>query len=161
MNKLSPRLLCQIYVLFVLLAATALSAPPYSLLALVLLLAMLRITWRPLPPRLNIVITATAVFLMPLALEPLLNYLTYTTGLSLSIIRIIAAISILPVIYLLDYNLRQNGQNITAFIRGSPKGRYITTIAKALFTSALTILLVSLVLNNLTLLFTGIIFALY
>jgi len=161
MNKLSPRLLCQIYVLFVLLAATALSAPPYSLLALVLLLAMLRITWRPLPPRLNIVITATAVFLMPLALEPLLNYLTYTAGLSLTIIRIIAAISILPVIYLLDYNLRQNGQNITAFIRRSPKGRYITTIAKALFTSALTILLVSLVLNNLTLLFTGIIFALY
>jgi len=161
MNKVSPRLLCQIYVLFVLLAATTLSTLPYSLLALVLLLVMLLITWRPLPPRLNMVIIMFAAFLMPLVLEPSLNYFTYATGVSLRAVQIVTAIFILPVIYLLDYNLRQNTPNIAAFIRGKPKGRHITTTSKALFISALTMLLVSLVLNNLTLLFTSIIFALY
>ena len=161
MSKLSPRLVCQIYVLFILLAATTLSTLPYALLALVLLLVMLLITWRPPSPRLNLVITVFAVFLVPLVLEPSLNYFTYATGVSLRAVQFVAAIFILPIIYLLDYNLRQKTPNITAFISENPKGRHITTTSKALFVSVLTILLVSLILNNLTLLFTGIIFALY
>jgi len=161
MNKLSPRLLCQIYVLFVLLTATFLSAPPYSLLALALLLVMLLITWRPLQPKLNVVITVIAIFLVPLVLELPSNYLTYTTGVSLRVVQIMTATSILPIIYLLDYHLRQNAPNTTAFLRGSPKGRCITTITKTLFISVLSIIVVAFILNNLTLLFTGTIFALY
>ena len=160
MNKLSPRLLCQIYVLFVLLTATFLSAPPYSLLALALLLVMLLITWRPLQPKLNVVITVIAIFLVPLVLELPSNYLTYTTGVSLRVVQIMTATSILPIIYLLDYHLRQNAPNTTAFLSGSPKGRCITTITKTLFISVLSIIVVSFILNNLTLLFTGIICAL-
>jgi len=161
MNKLSPRLLCQIYVLFVLLAVITLSTLPYALLALVLLLVMLLITWRPPPPRLSVVITVSAIFLMPLVLEPPLNYFTYAMGVSLRAVPIAAATLILPIIYLLDYNLRQNTPKIAAFIGGNAKGRHITTVFKALFASLLTMLLVSLVINNPTLLFTGIIFALY
>jgi len=161
MNKLSLRLLCQIYVLLVLLAATVLSALPYSLLALALLLVMLFITWRPLLPRLNVVITVATVFLLPLVLEPFLNYPTYTAGLSLTIAQIMAATSILPVIYLLDYNLRQNAQDIRVFVRGRPEGRNITSTSKALFAATLALLLVSLALNNPTLLLTSLIFALY
>ncbi|GAH46327.1 unnamed protein product, partial [marine sediment metagenome] len=148
MNKLSLRLLCQIYVLVVLLVATVLSALPYSLLALALLLVMLFTTWRPLSPGLNVVVTVATVFLLPLVLEPLLNYLTYTAGESLTIVQIMAATSILPVVYLLDYNLRQNAQDIRAFARGRPKGRNITTISKALSAATLAILLVSVTLNN-------------
>lgn len=46
MNKLSPRLLCEIYVLLVLLVVVSFSALPYSLAALALLLVMLFITLR-------------------------------------------------------------------------------------------------------------------
>ena len=147
--------------LFVLLAATILSTLPYSLLALVLLLVMLLTIWRPLPPRLNMVIIMFAVFFVPLVLGPPLNYFTYAMGVSLRAVQMVTAMSILPVIYLLDNNLRQNTPNITAFIRGKPKGRHITTTSRALFASALTMLVVSLMLNNLTLLFTSTIFALY
>jgi len=122
---------------------------------------MLFITLSPLSPRLSVVITVATVFLVPLVLAPLLNYLTYTAVLSLRAVSIMAAISILPVIYLLEYDLRQNAQNIEALTRGRPKGRYITTISRTLFAATLAILLVSLILNNLTLLFTGIIFTLY
>ena len=158
MNKLSLRLLCQVYVLLVLLAATITSAPPYSLLALVLLLVILFTTLRPLQARIDMVITVATVFLLPQVSASLLNYLTLlapTTG------QITSAISVLPVIYLLDYNLRQNAQDTRTFIREKTKGRYITNISKALFASTLVILLVSLITDNPVLLFTGIIFALY
>ncbi len=147
--------------LLILLAATVLSAPPYSLLALALLLAILLGTWRPLPPGLSLVIIASAIFLLPLILEPLLRYLTYTTGLSLAVIRIMAATSILPVICLLNYELKQNAFSIAAFTVGKLPGRHVTPLSRTLLTSALTILIVSLILNNLTLLFTDLIFALY
>ena len=151
--------LCQIYLLFILLAATILSPLPYSPLALILLLVMLFITFRPLPPMLNIVITVAAIFLLPLVLEPLLHYLTYIPQFSLTTVQIMAVMSILPIIYLLDYNLRQNAQDMTP--AHNIKGRYITTIPRALFVSTLAILLVSLILNNRILLFTTIILVLY
>jgi len=159
MSKSSIRLLCQIYLLFVLLAATTLSSLPYSPLALILLLVGLFITFRPLQPRLNIVITVAAIFLLSLVLEPLMHYLTYTVLLSPTTVQLIAVIAILPVIYLLDYNLRQNAQDMT--LAHNIKGRHITAIPNALFVSILAILLVSLILNNPVLLFTGIILAVY
>ena len=161
MNKLSPKLLCQIYVLLVLLAATILAALPYSLLALVWLLVILFITWRPLLPRLRAVITVATVFLLPLILEPLFNFLTPNTGGLLTTAQIIAAISILPVIYLLDYDLRQNTQNLSTFARGRAQGRHLTFLSKTLLTTTLAILLISLIANNTALLLTSIIFALY
>jgi len=106
------------------------------------------------------VITVVTLFLLPLLLEPLLNYLTYS-GVSLRVVQISAAISILPVIYLLDYGLRQNAKNIETFVRGRPKGRYITPISRTLFAATLAMLLISLILNNPTLLLTVLIFALY
>ena len=161
MNKLSFSLLCQIYLLLVLLGATILSPLPSSSLSLILLLVILFITFRPLYLRLNIVITVAAIFLLPLALKPLLEYLTYTTPFSLTTVQIMAVMSTIPVIYLLDYNLRQNAQNMKLFIRGSSMGRYITSIPRALFVSTLVILLVSVMLNNPILLFTTIVLVLY
>lgn len=159
LSKSSIRLLCQIYLLLVLLAATILSPLPYSLFALVLLLVMVFIASRPLYPRLNIVITVAAIFLLPLILQPLLEYLTYTMLFSLTTVQIMAVMSILPIIYLLDYNLRQNAQDMTPAHK--IKRRYITSIPRTLFISTLVIALVSLILNNPILLFTTIVLALY
>ncbi len=159
MTKLSLRLLCQIYLLLVLVALTILSPFPYSPLCLIMLLVVLFITFRPLYLRLNLVIIVAAIFLLPLAVELPLHYLIYSVPSSLTIVQIVAAMTILPVIYLLDYNLRQNAQNMIP--TDNIKGRYITTVPQALFVSALAILLVSLILNNFALLFTSLILSLY
>ena len=156
MNRLSPRLLCQIYVLLVLLAATIMSALPHSLLALVLLLVMLFTTIHP-PPRLNVAITVALVFLTPLILAPLSDRLTPlpTAG-----VQIISVVFILPVIYLLDDNLRQNVRHTPIFIKGRT-GRHTTYTYVSLFISALVIMLLSPVVKNPILLFAGITLALY
>jgi len=168
LNKLALRL-CQIYLLIILLAATVLSSLPYSPLAFILLLVILFITFRPLYPKLNIVITVATIFLLPLVLKPLLEYLTYTTLLSpvplslgifiMTPIQIIAVIATLPAIYLLDYSLRQNAQNMTP--AHHIKGRYITNIPTTLFISTLIILLVSVMVNNPILFFTSIMLVVY
>ena len=168
MNKLALRL-CQIYLLIILLAATVLPSLPYSPLALILLLVMLFITFRPLYPRLNIVITVATIFLLPLLLKPLLEYLTYTALLSpislslgifiLTPIQIMAVITALPAIYLLDYNLRQSAQSITP--AHHIKGRYITTIPTTLFISSVIILLTSVMVNNPILFLASIILVVY
>ena len=159
MSKSSIRLLCQIYLLLILLAATFLSLLSYSALALILLLVMLFITFRPLQPRLNIVIAVAVIFLLPLVLEPLMHDLAYTALLSPTTVQLIAVTAILPAIYLLDYNLRQNAQNIT--IVHNIKGKHTTTILNALSVSALSMLLASLIINNPVLLFTTIVLILY
>jgi len=120
---------------------------------------MLFTTFRPLQPRLNIAITVVAIFLLPLVLEPLLHYLTYILQFSLIMGQIVAAMSILPIIYLLDYNLRQNAQAMTPTYK--VKGKHITNILQALFVSTLVILLISFIVNNPILLFTTIILVLY
>jgi len=158
MNRL-PTILCQIYLVFVLLSASILSPLPYSPLAVALLLAILFLTFRRLHPRLNIAITAATLFLLSLILKSILQYLVYTMSLSAQAIQIIAVIATLPVVYLLDCNLRQNAQ----IMAPAPviKGRYIFPIPQTLLTSATTILLVSYVLNNTTLLYAAITLIVY
>jgi len=157
MDRLSLRLLCQIYVLLLLLAATTISPPPHSLLALVLLLVMLLTTLRSLPPRLNVTITMAVLFLTPPVLTSLLGLLTMLLP---TAIQIISVVFILPAIYLLDHYLRQNVRHKPVFMKGRP-GRHTTYTYVSLFTSALVIMLLSPVLNNPVLLFTGITLALY
>jgi len=159
MNRLPLSLLCQIYLLLVLLAATILSPLPYSPVALILLLVMLFIMVRPLEPRLKVAIMVAVIFLLPLLLEPFLWYYLPNTGLSLTGLQVLAAIAIVPAIYLLDYNLRQNAQDMT--LAHNIKRRHLTSIPKALLVSILAMLLVSLILNNRVLLFTSIILVLY
>jgi len=183
MNKLSFRLLCQTYGLVVLLAVAILSPLPYSPLALVLFLLMLlttirpiaprlnlaimlavlfllplMLTIRPIAPRLNLAIMLAVLFLLPLMLEPLCHCLTHTTP-PPTAPGFIAAIAILPIIYLLDYALRQNAQEVT-FTYHSQQ-RHITPVARAIFSSLLAMLLVSLILSNHALLFASAILALY
>jgi len=158
MKKLSLRLLCQTYLLLLLLAASVLSSLPYSLLALALLVVVLFITFRSVSPRFNAVIILAVIFLLPLTLEPSLSYLDYNVQL-LSLQQAIAAIAIIPAFYLLDYALRQNTQDML-FVRNT-KPRHTTFVARALFVSVLVMLLVSLIISNRVLLFTDVILVEY
>ncbi len=157
MSRLSPPLLCQIYLLLVLLAATIISSLPYLLLALALLLILLFTTIRPQSPRFNIVINMAVIFLTPLVLAQLLERMTI---LSLTAVQITATVSILPAIYLLDYHLRQNARHTQVFMKGKA-GRHTTYTFVSLLISVLAVMLLSPVVNSPVLLFTGITSALY
>jgi len=159
MNRVSPGLLCQIYLIIVLAVASILSPPPYLPLAIVLLLAMLFLILRRLYPSLRLVITTATIFLLPLILKSLLGYLVSTMMLSHQAAQIIAVVATLPAIYLLDCNLRQNAPGMAP--APTTKNRSVTYIPQALFTSAIVILVASFILNNTTLLFTDIMLIVY
>jgi hypothetical protein len=167
---LSIRLFCQIYLLAVLLATTLLSSLPYSPVALILLLVILFTTLRHLYPRLNIVIAFITLFILPLLLEPLLHEIS-STGLQSSVlsvlgmttltsIQIIAVAAVLPAIYLLDWSLKQCALS-TGLLHNHQKGRYINTGPTTLFVSALIMLVVSVMINNITLFLSGVISIFY
>jgi uncharacterized protein (DUF58 family) len=143
--------------LLVLLTATIMSSLPHSLPALVLLLVMLLATIRPLPPRLTVAINVAVIFLTPLVLTALLDRVTMLPP---TAVQIISVIIIFPAIYLLDDNLRQNARYLTTFIKGRT-GRHTTYTYLSLLISALVAMLLSPVINNPVLLFSGIAFALY
>jgi len=105
------------------------------------------------------VVTMAAIFTLPLILEPLTHYLIYTALFFPMMGQLIVVIAILPVIYLLDSDLRQNAQNMT--IVHNIKSRHTTIILNTLFVSTFSILLVSLIINNSALLFTTIALVLY
>lgn len=153
------RLSCQIYLLVVLLAAVAVSAAPYPVIALVLLAAMLFITFRPLRSGLKVAITVAALFLLAPVLESLWQYLLYAVLPSALVRQLVAAITVLPVIYILDWYLRQNAGNMT--IARGRRGRSLTAVSRALFAAAFCMLLVSLIADSMALLFTAGAFILY
>jgi hypothetical protein len=153
------RLLWQIYLLLVLLGAATLSSLPYSPVALILSLMVLFIIFSPLHSWLNIVITIAAILIIPLILEPLTRYLIYMAPFFTWMGKFIVVIAILPIIHLLDYNLRQYAQNMT--IVHYVRSRHTTTIFNALLISAISTMLISIVINNSALLFTTIVLVLY
>lgn len=157
MDKSTIRLLCKIYSILILLVAALLSAVPYSLLTLSWLLVLLYVTLRPVSPRFNVAVATATVFLVPLAIEPLLNQVASLR----SAVPIIAAILAIPILYVLDYNLRQNAQHTPVFVRGKKEGRYITSVSTSLLAAATSMLLLSFILNRPTLLFTDVLFTLY
>lgn len=143
--------------MLVMLAATIMSAPPYSLPVLALLLVMLFATMRPQPPGLNVAVNVAVFFLTPLALASLLERLALLPPAAGPVISVVF---ILPVIYLLDDNLRQNTRRAPAFIKGST-GRHPTRLYASLFMAAPVTMLLSPVVNSPVLLLTGGAFALY
>ena len=159
MKGLPFSLICQIYILLVLLAVTILSPLPYSPMALIFLAVMLFIMLRHLRPRLMVAIMVAVIFLLSLLLEPLLYYLPYTGPLSLAALQFLAAIATIPAIYILDYSLRQNAQDMT--LAHNIKSRHLTSISRALLVSILAVLIVALILDHRVLLFTSIILVLY
>jgi len=159
MNKPIFRLF-QIYLLLLLLATVMLSQLPFIPLALILLLVMLFVMVRPLARRFEIAVMVAVIFTLPLLLQSILLYLVSSTEtLTLLWLQFLAAIVIIPVIYLLDYNLRQNAQDV--ILDHNIKRRHFTPVSRALSVSTLIMLLLSFVLDNHVLLFISIILILY
>ncbi len=161
MHNLSLRLLCQLYVLMVLSAVVLLFLPVYSWLALGLLPAAVFFTLRPGQVGFRVVVTTGFSYVLPLLLLPFLNSLAVFSGIPLIVPPMVAAISILPVLYLLDHELKLQVNQVGFPTPGKPEGRYVTPVAGALFTAALVIPAVAMILNNPTLLFTGSLIILY
>lgn len=157
MLRASPQLLCQIYILLALLAAAVMSPLPYLVLGLVLLLMILFTVIRPQPIRFNIVINLAVMFLAPLVLAPLLERMTMLPP---AATQIIAVILVLPVLYLLDLNLRENVRYTQVFTKAKNE-RNTTHIFVSLLVAAVVVMLLAPVVNHHVLLFTGISLALY
>jgi len=152
MKRLIP--VCRVYLLVILLAATVLSPFPYSLAAIVLLAAIAYSAARPVPPRLKIGLSVCAIVLTPLAAEPVLSYWA-----SSPVVRQgLAAILMLPALFLLDSSLLQNAGRQFDSERNR---RDLTPTARALLTTFMVILILALVIDNLTLLFADTIFGIY
>jgi uncharacterized protein (DUF58 family) len=94
---------------------------------------------------------------MPPVMAPLLDRLTLWPP---AAVQMTSVLFILPVIYLLDHNLRQNVRHQPEFINGR-SGRHTSRTFVSLFLSALVIMLISPVVANPALLITGIAFTLY
>ncbi|MDD5126673.1 MAG: DUF58 domain-containing protein [Dehalococcoidales bacterium] len=152
-----PRL-CQLYVFLLLLVTAILSAPPYLILSLVLLVGMLFLTLRPVaPPRFNIIAAIGVIFLLPPALVTPIGQIT---NLPATAIELSTAISVLPVVYLLDYYLRQYATRLHP-IPSAIKGRRVTTMYRTLLSTILVTIVIAILLDVRVLLATAIIFASY
>ena len=149
--------LCQVYVLLLLLATTIISAPPYSVFSFALLALMIFVFLRPLQPRFNVALYTAITFLVPLMAASTISHLA---SLSLTAIQVVSTTSALPVIYLLDYQLRRNAPNIKASA-GYKNTRQTTIIYRALFSALIALLVTSIVLNAPILFAISITFALY
>jgi len=163
-------IICRVYLLALLLATTLMSPLPYSPVALILLLGVFFGTLRPLPARLSIVTAMTAIFILPLLLEPLLENLAGTGllsstplvlgGFDFTTIQIMAVAAALPTVYLLNRGLRQDAPGMV-MAHGLREGKYITTTTITLFASTLIILLASAMISDITLFLAALIPLLY
>jgi hypothetical protein len=161
---LSLRVLSQIYLLFLLLLGTIMAPFPYSPVAIVLLVVMALLIYRPGYRRLRVIITLATLFLLPLVLEQLLDVLaaaSFSMGFfSVTPAHVIAVAAVLPTIYLLDWSLLQSAQSPDP--GGEQKqGRSITSVTISLFTLALFMIFISIVVTSPPLFFTGIVFTVY
>ena len=125
--------------------------------SLALLLVIAFILLRPLQPRFNVVIYTAIVFLVPLITAATINQLT---PLSLTAMQVISAATALPIIYLLDWHLRQNAQRITVSTRDKSR-RQTTGIYQALFSAIIALLITSIILGAHALFAASVTFALY
>jgi uncharacterized protein (DUF58 family) len=164
MKMLSLRALSQIYVLALLLAGAILAPFPYSPVAIVLLVTMALVIYRPGYRRLRVMVILAVLFLLPLVLEQLLDVLSavsFSIGFfSVTQAQAIAAVAVLPAIYLLDWSLLQAAQGPSP--KGEQKqGRSITSVTISLFALALVMIFISIVVTSPPLFFTGAALTLY
>jgi len=143
--------------LLILLAAAIMSPLSHLVLAVVLLLVISFTMIRPRPPRFNIVINLAVIFLLPLVLSPSIDRIS---TLSLTTNQMIAVVFALPVLYLLDYNLKENVRHVQVFTRRKGERNTTPTFA-SLLVAAVLVMLIAPVVDRPALLFTSISLALY
>jgi hypothetical protein len=170
MKILSMRTLCRIYLLALLLLAAIVARLPYSPAAIILFLLTVLVLLRPTYSRLRVIVTLATVFLLPLALEPLVAFLAdigvlSSSSLNLGVFYIswsqaIAAVLVLPAIYMLDWGLIQSAQS-PDMEDGQREGKSITSTTASLFVLALVMIFVSIIITSPPLFLTALFFLLY
>ena len=133
------------YLILLLLAAMLLSPLPHSAIALILFLLQVYNIYKPIGADLNLALTFSTLFIIPLTLQPAAGGL-------------FAALLIIPAIPLLDYSLREYTLNHN--FRPS-EGRRPTTLLRMLSIAIIVLLAVSLILANWTLTLTSALLAAY
>jgi hypothetical protein len=170
MRAMSLKSLSQIYLLVLLLLAAILAPLPYSPAAIALLLVTVLVVMRPAYQRLRVIVTLLTLLLLPLALEQLVGFLADVGLLSTSSVSLgfppvtwsqaIAAVLVLPAIYLLDLSLIQSAQSPDPQ-DDRKEGRSVTATTTSLFVLALVMIFVSVVVTSPPLFLTSIILFLY
>lgn len=157
MNRLKLSVLCKLYILVVILVTTTLSPRPYLFIGLALLLIALFATLRRTVSGADIVFTVIILFLTPLMMSAMMKSVT---ALPVVPIYIIAAVMVLPAVYLLDYQLQQTSGQRHEFRKEKP-GRHLTPSFVSLTASGLAIIILSVILSSPAVLAAGIVFILY
>ncbi len=153
-----------------LLLAAIVARLPYSPAAIILLLLTVLVLLRPAYNRLRVIVTLATVFLLPLALEPLVGFLAdigvlSSSSLNLGIFNVswsqsITAVLILPAIYILDWSLIQSAQSPDVE-DGQREGKSITSTTASLFVLTLVMIFVSIIITSPPLFLTALIFFVY
>jgi len=146
-NVLASKVIHNAYLIFILLVAALLSSPPYSFMALILLMCFVYSFYEPLTSELNLALTFFASVLAPLLLEA-------------SAAGFYAVFLVVPALALLDGSLRGNASS-SIFCSLKGKGSEATYVLKSLAAALFLTLVASLVLQNRTLMVTSILLAGY
>jgi len=131
----SAKTISRVYLILALLAVVILSPLSYLFIALVLILLQIYCIYKPLRADLNLVLTFSSLFIVPLTLQDLAGGL-------------LAALFIIPALPLLDQNLREytSNQNFRPL-----EGRRPTILLQTLMLAIFIVFVISLVLANWTL----------
>lgn len=157
MKKLMLPLLCKVYIMLAMVLASIYSPLRYTAIGIALLLLTLATVIRRFPAAANAVSSMIIIFLMPMTLASALERIT---TLPVGIIYVTAIILIAPAVYLLDLQLRQITVERQELNRGKPGRRMSRTFVSSI-TAAVIIMVLSPVLNQPVLLYTGIALASY
>jgi len=141
-----PKVAFRIYLMVTLLTAVLFSYPPYSVTALFLLLAQIYSFRRPLRARVDLALIILTFLFMPLTLQPIAGWLP-------------SALLAIPVLPLLDWNLKANARN--QFSHTLSAGRKPSITLKVLATTLFLLLIISFILANRTLSLTTILLLAY
>lgn len=136
-----PKKVSKIYLMIALPMVALLAPPPYSVAALLLFLAQIYSLYRPLRVGENLALVILTFIFLPLTLQPVAGWL-------------LSALLAIPVLPLLDWNLRANAQS--QFFHTSSVGRRPTLTLKVLVATAFLVLISSFILANRTLGLTAI-----
>ncbi|MFC2018287.1 DUF58 domain-containing protein [Chloroflexota bacterium] len=141
----STKTVSRVYLTLALLAAMLLSPLSYLLAASALLLLQAYSIYRPLRAGLNLVLTFSTLFIMPLTLQDAAGELA-------------APLLVIPAIPLLDHSLKEYAsiQNLRP-----SEGKKPTTLLTTLLTAIIVVLVISLILANWTLSLTCALMAAY
>ncbi len=135
--------------------------PGYSWLSLGLIMIAIYAVRRPVPAGLRVTISVVFIYYLPLLLLPFLASLVEFSGLPQAASAVLSAAGALPVIYLLDNELRQPAGTAVRFHRNKAGKWHITPASGTFLITAAVLTVTGAVLNSLTLLFTSTIFFIY